>query len=177
MNIFKTAAIAAALLFAVPALAGRVAPDDEGATFEDGKGDKASKRSQRRLARMTEKLDLSEAQAAEIAAIQADYEPGGSREEAKALRAEIKALWAERPVDVGAIQAAAAELDELQDARRNERIEMKAEVVAVLTPEQQARFVETMGDGRGHRGKKGEHGKKGKRGKKKRRKKSAPQAD
>ena len=161
MNILKISAVAAALLLAVPALASRNAPDDAVESSEQ-----KPKRGERRLARLAEELGLSEAQTAEIAAIKADFkdQAGPSRDELKALRTELKVLWAEQPVDVGAIQAKADELDEVEDSMRDQRIEMKAEMLGVMTPEQQSEFVADMGERRGHKGKHGKRGKRGKRG-------------
>ena len=148
MTFLKNTAAAAALFLAVPVLAVQAAPSEPTAQ----EAPQRSKRGEGKgMNRLIETLGLNEAQAAEFAAIRAEFgsERGADRGVMKELRGQMKALWAEDPVDVDAIKSVAAELDALQDAKREQRIEMKAEMLAVLTPAQKELFVESMGKGHG----------------------------
>ena len=207
MAFLKTTTLAASLLLALPAYAALKGSTDAGAEQPDktcdgeksgdhfekhrGKhakhGDRSERgdrgdrgdRAQKRIEHLTEALDLSEQQAAEIAAIQGSFkdEAGPGREDMKALRQESKALRAAEPADAAALEAKTEQLDALQDAKRGRRMEMRAEVMAVLNPEQQAKFAEMKAERRGDRRGEGRHEGKAHKGRGGKRGEKAPDAD
>jgi Spy/CpxP family protein refolding chaperone len=108
-----------------------------------------------------ERLGLDEVQQKQIEALRAEHlarvEP--VRVKLDGLRAELQALWqAERP-DRGALLAKQADMEIQRQALREARVDLRLEVLRLLTPEQRARAAEFMKDRPG-RGKSG-HGRHG----------------
>lgn len=108
---------------------------------------------ERMIERLSQKLDLTAEQTASLKDIRANYGP--NREEAKAKRAEVKAL-----VDNGEVDAAA----ELAATHAREavyrRAQMRAEVSQVLTPAQMAE-METLIEQRKEKRERRGHGRRG----------------
>jgi len=126
MTFLKTTTAALALFLAVP-VAFAVADANEPDVVSVAKD--GPTRGEKRLQRMTETLDLTDAQVAEIAAIQADFKEANAptRKQIKELRAQIRA----------------------------QKEVMHADILDVLTPEQAATFEANKAEFKGKKGKRG----------------------
>lgn len=133
--------------------------------------------SQHMVQRMTEKLDLSEAQVSQITAIIESHRPNFVRigdemkatftdEQRAAMKEQRKNRKAggERPSKeeraanmqaLGISDGQRAQMKSLREQMKTERQAMKAEIAAVLTPEQQAKAEAMKKNRRGHRGQRG----------------------
>ena len=120
---------------------------------------------ERRLERLTVFLDLNAEQVEQWRAAheeRAEVRQSG-RAEIHGLHQQIREMTAASKPDATAIGELVIQAHQLRAAAQEEREEFHAELMAILTPEQQERF-EAMQEARPERGRRGRQGRHGRRG-------------
>ena len=109
---------------------------------------------------MKEELNLTDEQSKEIDQIHEDMREDAKpiREKLKALKERMHDLWSADQPDEQAILSLKREMNALHLQLSELRVQMKLDMMEILTPEQRAKFKEMKGKRKGKRGK---HGKKG----------------
>ena len=107
--------------------------------------------------RMMEKLNLSDAQKNEIEGIRLDMktEMEPLRLKLKDFRSQMHELWSADVPDESAILAVQKKMHAVRGKLGELRIQMKLDMMAVLTPEQKSEFRELRGQSKGKRGRHG----------------------
>ncbi len=106
---------------------------------------------------LMEKLDLTDAQKAEMEKLHTemkeDVEP--LRERMKELKQQMHQLWENDPVDEEALITLEREMATMKLQMSELRIQMKVDMMDILTPEQRAKFQELKKEFKGKHGKRG----------------------
>lgn len=152
INITRTATLAA-LTIGLTAAAAQARPGGHGRRG-GGHGGYLMKAPVEKVA---EKLSLNESQVALLVEVRGELkaELQGSREEMKASRQAMKALWKAETLDKAAILAEYDKSEAIKQAVDRARFEARLELLSALTPEQRATIKSSRRGrkgGKGHRG-------------------------
>jgi Spy/CpxP family protein refolding chaperone len=116
-----------------------------------------------KLERMSQKLNLTDEQRTQISTImeqyKTDFDPEAHKAEREAHRAAMQSMMQSEDFDEQSAREFMQSMQAQRVDKQVERMKMQHEILAVLTPEQQAQLEQMRG--RGMRGERGEHGYRG----------------
>ncbi len=159
-HFISTAVIIALAFVATPSIAGKGRGRGMGYGSGDGapgfKGDRFERRGERGL-RWLKHLDLTAEQKTRIDALKADSgkttEP--LLEEVRTLRQQMRAAWQADSPNEGTLLSLHRRIHEIQGKLAEERIQLRLDILAVLTPAQRAEIKSLRAQRGKHRGGKG----------------------
>lgn len=109
--------------------------------YHEGHGYHKGKNCEHRMQKMTEKLGLSDEQATQIKAIKEKYQPQKQqlRSDMKALRASLREVMKNEPMDAARIEEIAQQMGQLKTQKIILKSKKVNEINQVLTAEQRAK--------------------------------------
>lgn len=110
--------------------------------------------------RMAQRLNLNEAQQAQVRALRTQMreELAPVHQQMRSLREAARAQMTSGQPDSGALAAIHGQLDGLRSTIREERVDFRLAFLELLTPEQRAQLAENPRRGGGHHGRRGPRG-------------------
>ena len=141
--------LAAAMLLATPAFA-------QG--FGRGGGGPGGRGPGHLGPRLAKALELDESQRAQFKALRSEMREDLApvREEMQELRQQMRQLWAAESPDRAAILELGGQIDNLQSVVRDRRLELRLELMEILTAEQRARMNQLRANRGQHQGRRGQ---------------------